>query len=255
MKWLVLLVLSQTALAYDFEGIIKLRGCSGSLIQFEGQSVDAAAVIMTNGHCVDDDLIEPNSVIVNKTDSRKVQLFKSLTKKFSLETTRILYATMTGTDIAFFELKETYAQIEARYQVRPFEFSNSHPSLHESIDIISGYWEKGYSCNIEAFVARLKEGDWWFSDSIRYSSECITKGGTSGSPIIERGTRRVIAVNNSRNENGYRCTVNNPCELGAGDSVMVFKERGYGQQSYQVYTCLDRDFQFDLKLPGCLLAK
>ncbi len=37
---------------YDFEGIIKLSNCSGSLIQFSGQPDTAKAVVMTNGHCI-----------------------------------------------------------------------------------------------------------------------------------------------------------------------------------------------------------
>ena len=123
------------------------------------------------------------------------------------------------------------------------------------IEIISGYWEKGYSCAIDAFVQTLKEGDWTFTDAIRYTPECDTIGGTSGSPIIEKGTRNVIAINNTHNVNGRECTINNPCEVLPNGDIFARKDLRYGQQTYNVYSCLDRDFKFDLSLEGCALPK
>ena len=66
---------------------------------------------------------------------------------------------------------------------------------------------------IDKFIFMVKEANWTFKDSIRYTDGCDTIGGTSGSPIIEAGTRTVIGVNNSANESGRKCTMNNPCEI------------------------------------------
>ena len=79
------------------------------------------------------------------------------------------------------------------------------PTEGTLIDIVSGYWERGYSCGVDGFVAKLKEADWLFTDSVRYTDGCDTIGGTSGSPIIEeerikllrsttRQMNRVLAV-------------------------------------------------------------
>src|SRR5437870_3712256 len=87
--------------------------------------------------------------------------------------------------------------------------SNGHPTAGSAIDVVSGYWKRVYSCTIDGFVYRLKEGSWTWKDSIRYTSACQTIGGTSGSPIISGG--KVVGVNNTGNEDGERCTENNPC--------------------------------------------
>lgn len=120
----------------------------------------------------------------------------------------------------------------------------------------SGYWKRTYNCEIEAFVPQLKEGDWMFRESIRYSPKgCEVIGGTSGSPIIASNSGEVIGVNNTTNENGGRCTLNNPCEIDENGNVSIIQGRGYGQQTYWVYTCLDKSLAFDLKVEGCELPK
>ena len=37
---------------YDFNGIIKLSNCSGSVIKLSGMPMAAKAIAMTNGHCL-----------------------------------------------------------------------------------------------------------------------------------------------------------------------------------------------------------
>ena len=123
------------------------------------------------------------------------------------------------------------------------------------IEIVSGYWDRGYSCAIDAFIYNLKEGDWLFKDSVRYTDGCDTIGGTSGSPIIAKGTRSVIAINNTANEDGQRCTVNNPCEVNQEGTITVLKDKKYGQQTFNIYSCLSPDFGIDLTRAGCVLAK
>ena len=94
-----------------------------------------------------------------------------------------------------------------------------------------------------------------FTDSIRFTDGCETKGGTSGSPIVSRGTRSVIAVNNTINENGPACALNNPCEISEDGKIQSLKSKKYGQQTYIVSSCLRPDFNIDLDLEGCLLPK
>jgi V8-like Glu-specific endopeptidase len=243
---------------FDFEGIVKLSNCSGSLIRFSGQPDSAKAVVLTNGHCLGGmfgGMPKPGEVLVNKLVSRSMKIFDKEMKTFPITTTRILFAAMTDTDITLYELSQTYAEILSKYKIRSFDLDTVRPMVGTDIDIVSGYWERGYACNIENFVYRLQEGDWTFNDSIRYAAGCETIGGTSGSPIIARGTRTVIAVNNTANENGGRCTVNNPCEINTNGAVVVMRDRKYGQQTYNLYSCLRPDFRIDLAIPGCVLPK
>ena len=93
-------------------------------------------------------------------------------------------------------------------------------------------------------------------DSIRYSpTGCEVYGGTSGSPVIAKGERVVVGVNNTGNESGKECKMNNPCEIDESGNVTVIKGRGYAQQTYWFYSCLSMDFDIDLAKPGCELPK
>lgn len=241
---------------YDFEGIVKLSNCSGSLIKFAGQPDTSKAYVLTNGHCVQKrgGFLSPGEVWVNKKSIRKMEVFTAKMNAFTVRTTKVIYATMTGTDAAIYELKETYQQI-AKYGIEPLLLSSDHPLIGTSIDIVSGYWERGYRCHIDGFVYELLEGDWTFTDSIRFSNRgCKTKGGTSGSPITQTDTRVVVGVNNTGNMNGERCSLSNPCEVDDEGNISVLR-RSYGQQTYLFYSCLRPDFKLDLNLPGCQLAK
>ena len=162
---------------------------------------------------------------------------------------------MTDTDSALYRLKETYNDLK-KLGIEAFELSENRPQVGDNIEIISGYWERGYSCQIDDFIFRLKEASWTFVDSIRYTNTgCKTIGGTSGSPIIDSDTRLVVGVNNTANESGRRCSMNNPCEVDENNSVTVRRGATYGQQTYLIYSCLNSQNEFDLQLPGCELPK
>ncbi len=246
---------SQKALdpKYDFNGIVKLSNCSGSIVQFSGMPDSAKAIVMTNGHCIGGSMVQPNEFFYDKPVNRAMRVYTKNGSLISVTATKILYATMTGTDVAFYELTDTYSSLASK-GIESFDFEGQRPGVGTAIDIVSGYWDRGYRCNIDGFVFTLKEAGWTFKDSIRYSSPgCEIIGGTSGSPIIQTGTRSVIGINNTTNESGRRCTMNNPCEVSEMGDIEVRKSTGYGQQTYNVYSCLTPAFKIDLKKPGCEL--
>lgn len=241
--------------SYNFDGIIKLSNCSGSIIRFAGMPESSKAIAMTNGHCLSSGMPDPGEVVFGKAVSRGMRVYNKSEKLVSINATKVLYATMTNTDITLYELKETYKDLAAK-GVDSFDLDGNHPSLGTSIDVVSGYWDRGYRCNVDAFIFELKEADWTMKDSIRYSATgCDTIGGTSGSPIIQTGTRTVIGINNTGNEDGERCTMNNPCEVDEQGRVVVKAHASYGQQTYRITTCLTPDFRIDLSLPNCELYK
>ena len=248
---------TSAASEYDFEGIVKLSNCSGSLIIFSGQPTSSKAWVMTNGHCIQKPggYLAPGEVWVNRSINREMKIFDSSMNLFPIRATKIVYATMTDTDLAYYELDQSYDEIAQNYNVRPLSLDTLRPSIAQPIEIISGYWDRGYSCAIDNFIFQVKEGSWVWTDSIRYTASCDTIGGTSGSPIIAKGERRVVGVNNTSNESGQRCTLNNPCEVSERGEVTFQKGVRYGQQTYNTYSCLSVDFQIDLTLSGCELPK
>lgn len=247
---------------YNFDGIVALNNCSGSLVRFQSSLPEENAMVLTNGHCLANSMgggmPKPGVVIVDQAASRTMNLLdpSSAAKIGDVHATKILYATMTGTDVTLYLLKETYAEIENQYKIHALTLANRYPSVGEGIDVISGYWKRGYSCKVDGIVHELREAGWSMKDSIRYSRPgCETIGGTSGSPIVSLDTKEVVGVNNTGNENGEKCTMNNPCEVDENGTITYQKGISYGQQISWFYTCLSDDRKIDLNKPGCMLAK
>lgn len=247
-----------TTQSYNYDGIVKLNNCSGALVRFETSNDNDMAMVMTNGHCVPmpSGFIQPNQFVLNTPAVRTFVFLKnngSLSFN-SVKSTKILYATMTGTDLALYETAMTYADIKSKFNVSAITIESSKANIGESINILSGYWQRAYSCQIDTFVFNIQEAGYTWSDSIRYSQAgCKTIHGTSGSPIISATTGKIIGINNTGNDDGEKCTMNNPCEVSEDGSIYVEKDRSYGQQTYWIYSCLNAQNQFDLNQTGCKL--
>ncbi|WP_279582270.1 S1 family peptidase [Fodinicola feengrottensis] len=204
-------------LATDFHGIVALSNCSGSVVKTPTAALTDPALVLTNGHCIESGFPRPGQVITNQASSRTFSLLSKngQSRLGTLRAKKVIYATMTGTDVTIYQLTTTYAQIQQTYGIAPLELSASHPSAGVHIDVVSGYWRAMYSCNIDGFAYELHESDWVWKDSIRYTSPCHVIGGTSGSPVVETTTGKVVGVNNTTNEDGEQCTLDNPCEVDA----------------------------------------
>lgn len=243
---------------FDFNGIIALSNCSGSVIHFAGQPKDSKAYVLTNGHCTGGffgGFPKPGEVDYKQKSFRSFNAFVNVNKKVKVNATELTYATMTDTDAALYRLQQTYTQLEAK-GVYSFELAAEKATVEQDIHIVSGYWKEGFECSIENFIYELHEGDYVMKDSIRYSDPgCEVYGGTSGSPVIAKGERLVIGVNNTGNEDGKKCTMNNPCEVTPAGDISIIKGRGYAQQTYQFYSCIDENYDLDLSIEGCLLPK
>jgi V8-like Glu-specific endopeptidase len=242
------------AVTVDFAGTVSLSNCSGSLIKLPTSVSTDPALVMTNGHCLSTGFLNPGQVLVNSSSSRTFGLLNSSgTRIGTLQATKVAYATMTDTDVTLYQLSSTYAAIQSAYGISALELSATHPTQGAAIKVVSGYWKKIYSCNIDGFVYRLKEGDWTWKDSIRYTPSCNTIGGTSGSPI-EDPSGKLIGINNTGNEDGEHCTVNNPCEVDQNGTTTVHKGTNYGEETYLLAGCMTGS-TVDLTKAGCALPK
>ena len=248
---------------FPTDGVVKMSNCSASFVKFKGVADSAQAIVLTNGHCVGgksfgETFLKPNE-IHNKTQRtfRMSLLNQEGGQILSILATEIIYATMTQTDLALLKLDKTYAELRALVPgVEPLMISDVHPKAGLSIQIPSGYWKRTYACKIERFVPTLKEAGYIWTDSIRYSDVgCDTIGGTSGSPILSADNGDIIGINNTGNEDGQTCSMNNPCEVDANGVQTVSQGASYGQQTFILYACLDSNNQFDLSTPGCSLPK
>ena len=240
--------------AIDFSGTVALNNCSGSLVKLGSAPTSGPALVLTNGHCYEGGFLDPGEVLVNRSSSRSFTLLSPSGGNLgTLRASKVAYATMTDTDITLYQLNTTYDAIKSRYGISPLEISTAHPTAGTAIKVVSGYWKRIYSCDIDGFVYRLKEGDWTWKDSIRYTSACQTIGGTSGSPVISGG--KVVGVNNTGNEDGQRCTDNNPCEVDQAGNVTVHYKTNYGQETYGIPACLTAANEIALTQAGCTLPR
>ncbi|GAA1879624.1 S1 family peptidase [Actinomadura bangladeshensis] len=226
--------------AVDFTGIVALSNCSGSLVRGPRSRDADAALVLTNGHCLESGMPKAGEVVVDQASSRTVKLLDRTGRGDlgTLRATRVEYATMSDTDVTVYRLDTSYAAIRRRYGVTALPLSTARPHDGTEIRVVSGYWRKIYGCKIDAAVYRLREAGWTWQDSIRYTPECETIHGTSGSPVIDARTHRVVGVNNTGNDDGERCTLNNPCEVGRDGRITVRRGGHYGQQTYPLARCL-----------------
>ncbi|MFF4487154.1 serine protease [Streptomyces sp. NPDC001544] len=242
--------------AVNFAGTVSLSNCSGSVVRFPKSADSDPALVMTNGHCLETGFPDPGEVIVGQSSSRTFGLLNSsATRVGTLRASKVVYSTMTDTDVTLYQLTTTYAQIKSTYGISALTLQDTHPTAGTAITVVSGYWKKTYACNVDGFVYRLKEGDWTWKDSLRYTSACQTIGGTSGSPVVDNATGKVVAVNNTGNEDGERCTENNPCEVDANGNVTVRKNINYAEETYNIPACFTTGNKLDLTLSGCTLPK
>ncbi|MDF3298157.1 S1 family peptidase [Streptomyces tropicalis] len=242
--------------AVDFAGTVSLSNCSGSVIRFPGSADSDPALVLSNGHCLETGFPAPGQVIVNQSSSRSFGLLNSAGSRVgTLRAAKVAYSTMTDTDVTIYQLTSTYAQIKSSYGINALTVSDTHPVAGTAIKVVSGYWKRIYSCNADGFVYRLKEGDWTWKDSLRYTSACNTIGGTSGSPVVDVASGKVVAVNNTGNEDGERCTENNPCEVDESGNVTVRQGINYAEETYQIPACFGAGNKLNLSASGCVLPK
>ena len=241
----------------DFTGIAALSNCSASLVRY-AESVDTdRALVLTNGHCYEGGFLNPGQVLVNRTSTRSITLLRpDSSRAGTVRARRILYGTMTKTDMIVYEVNESYASIKSRLNVTALTLAKQGPADGAGMAVVSGYWKRIYTFSVQATIPQLREGGWTWQSSIKYHQPgCETIGGTSGSPVVSTSTGEVIGVNNTGNEDGERCTVNNPCEVDADGNVTVEQGAAYGQQTWWLYTCLTAGRTIDLNKAGCQLPK
>ncbi|OIJ65149.1 S1 family peptidase [Streptomyces mangrovisoli] len=244
------------AVTVTYAGTVSLSNCSGSVIRFAGSADSDPALVMTNGHCLETGFPAAGEVITNQSSSRTFGLLNSSGSKVAtLRANRVVYSTMTDTDVTIYRTTTTYAAIKSSYGISALTLSATHPTAGAAIKVVSGYWKTTYTCAIDGFVYRLKEGDWTWKDSVRYTSACNTIGGTSGSPVIDTSTGLVVAVNNTGNEDGERCTEDNPCEVDENGNVTVREGINYAEETYLIPACFTTGNVLNLSASGCTLPK
>ncbi|MGE5829806.1 MAG: S1 family peptidase, partial [Micromonosporaceae bacterium] len=196
------------AVTPSLNATIRLSNCSASLVRFPTSVSTDRAMMLTNGHCYEGGFIPAGQFITNQASTRSGTLLNSSgTAVATVRADQVMYATMTGTDVTLYRLNQTIGTIQTNTGISPLTISASHPASGISIFIPSGYHSQIWNCSINGFAATVRESQWTWHDSIRYSMPCQIIPGTSGSPVVSVSTGEVVGANNTINENGQMCTL------------------------------------------------
>ncbi|MCS7482625.1 trypsin-like serine protease [Umezawaea endophytica] len=239
----------------NVEGTVGLNGCVGSVVRPPGAAPGAEALLLTNGHCVQGERPAPGSALVDQPADREVAIAdRQGYPRATARANRLVYATMTGTDIALYRLDKTYAQLAAE-GAKVFRLTSKPVRAGDPLTLVRSGGRS--DCVAEAVVDRLREGGYEMTRSIRYATTagCAPSQGHSGSPLLAADGVTVVGVHNTHNVAGAVCTDDNPCEVGPDGTTTAVQGRAYGQQVHLLAACLDRGTRLDLDRHGCALTK
>ncbi|WP_030454646.1 trypsin-like serine protease [Herbidospora cretacea] len=238
----------------NVEGAVDLGDCVGSVVRTVASRPDDPALLLTNGHCVEGTRPAPGTALVDRPADRVAPIAdRQGYPKVTARAIRLVYATMTGTDIALYRLDRTYAQLAAK-GAKVFRLTSTPVRAGDRLTL--AYTTRRMKCTAKA-VVDLREGGYRLDDAIRYATaeDCAPFHGMSGSALLAPGGATVVGVHNTHNEAGGRCTDDNPCEVGPHGKVTSVKGRSYGQQVYRIAACLTSRSRLDLTRRGCSLVR
>jgi hypothetical protein len=237
--------------------------CSGSLFKMPGMNDSQKALVLTDAHCIgigsfrgqypdDGELLlnhtVDNSVIVRKTKNEGGERF---------DYKKILFASMTGTDLAVIELESSYKQLTDKgYAV--YSVAQELPKAGMTIEFDSYNRNVHSTCEVEKMIPLIKEGPWTWKNFARMKTgdSCRYQPGQSGTAGIEKSSKLIYALAQTMYEGGRPCTFNNPCEV---DPDTWATSTGALMQAYAVptlplFACYDRaGAKFDFELSTCKL--
>jgi hypothetical protein len=234
----------------SLEGSVDLGNCVGSVVRTATSRPEDPALLLTNGHCVDGDRPAPGSALVDQPADRPVDIADSEGYPQATATAnRLVYATMTGTDIALYRLDKTYAQLAT---AKVFHLADTPPRAGDQVDVLTAV--RRVSCTVEAVVPHLREQGYQLDNSMRYDG-CSLHQGNSGSPLVAPDGTTVVGLHNTTNLAGEMCTEDNPCEVASDGTTTALQGRSYAQQVTGIPACLTTGSALDLSQPGCTLTR
>ncbi|MEU2603641.1 S1 family peptidase [Streptomyces albus] len=238
----------------DFTGTVEVNGCSGAVVRTPASRDDDQALVMTNGHCYEGARPVPGEVLVDQPSHRLFNVLgASGDTAVQLHASKALYVTLTGTDLALYQVGTTYRELKQDHKVTALTVSDRRPARGADIRVVSASWKKSFTCKIDQLAYRVLETGNVTEDVLRYTPACDTGSGTSGSPVLSGG--QVVGINNTSNHDGGQCTLDNPCEMARNGKITTHKGIGYATQTYWLTTCVVPGNKLDLDRPGCLLPR
>lgn len=250
-----------------YDGIVRYQGratCTGVFLQ-TAFTVDEGhrtpAYVLTNGHCAD--FPGANQVLIDRPATGHRVVFNYFVDtpadRRTVTVRRIVYATMKGIDLALLELDARFGDlVDQGYQ--PWRLARvPGPSTEPAVVVgapqgasASASFLRLASCREEGIASNVLEFTWHWFDAGRNRCADI-RPGSSGSPVISRGTGRVLALVNSTTAGAVPftdCFLDHPCEASPG-STAGRADTNYASGVWSLAGCFESDGVFDLARAGC----
>lgn len=251
--------------SFDFNGSASINGCSGALFIMKGMVPTQKALLITNGHCIRLKDLRGSGTLypapgerIHDLEVPEVREKTHLTLhsgrgSWNLAPEKLLFATMTGTDIAIYELGETYQELDFRYGLKPFALDREPLKRGNPVVIHAGNYNRTELCQMDGW-ANLREGPYHTNQAVRFSPECSIYNGFSGSPVMKPGSRIISALANTHYDEeaeGLLCDIGKTCEVDDQGQVLAPKNgQSYGVSVHRLYDCFDGK-RLNFRTPRC----
>lgn len=271
-KWILFLSLglgcTSRASTFSTNAGVSVNGCSGALFKMDGRKDSQKALVITNGHCVRlkalrQDATDYPGACETIFDIRGEAVTNSTTVllhgakgSFEGRAERLIFATMNGTDISIFELRESYATLAQRYGMSSLRLDPRPLADGDRVSVHAPVFNRTQSCTINGRVD-LAEGPYRTHNALRLSSECAIYNGFSGAPIIREDGHTFAGLANTHHDaeaQGPLCGFGKTCEVNrtTGELRAPAHDQSYGVAIDPLYTCFDGDAgEFDFRKDGC----
>lgn len=243
----------------DLKGMANLGNCSGGVLDI-GRPMNAKSLLITNGHCVSGTL-GANQAIINQPSQRFFRLFTYDGSTVLVQAQKLVYATLTDTDLGLYELNVTYEELQSM-NVKSYPLSMRSASPGIPLRITSGYWKRTQECAVERIVYKLLEGFGGdvsnpsvATNVLALTNECQIYGGFSGTPAIDLKTQTIIGLAFTVAEGGQKnCEERSPCEEDKNGKRVYLHGVSYVTRVDQIASCFLKG-EFDLNQPNCTLYR
>ncbi|MFO1183350.1 MAG: trypsin-like peptidase domain-containing protein [Bauldia sp.] len=244
---------------------LEVRSCSAALFRMEGMTLDQKALVLTAGHCINAGRFKNDlgtfpadgERFIDRPEDAFIQVKSEAGAFKRYHTRRLVFATMTVSDLAVYELDASYADIlAADKDVEVFILGTRPMVAGVAFGVPSANKQRSFDCVSEAIVPTLLDKPWRWNEVIRFRHQesCLFVGGASGSPVLYRD--RIVAVANDVFDPGTACAFGSPCEVDTDGKTTTAKPgQSYATQTYRLYDCYDAMKKaFDFTRASCTLA-
>jgi hypothetical protein len=245
-------------------------GCTGSVFIMPGMSGEQNALVLTNGHCLDVGDYEwqgarhlrPDQFLFNYVMDKAdylISVFRSRGQggnNYAVK--RIVFGTITVTDLAIIELSVTYSDLKnSGYRI--YQLAKYMPKKGMTLEFRSYNQNFDGICRVHGLVPTVVEGPYAWTNVVKMelNEKCRIYPGVSGTPGILKHTNEIYAVGNTEYTGGGReCDIMNPCErdVASGKLQPGLPTQTYAMPTAPLYDCYNTaSSRFDFDMKGCSL--